>query len=79
MAGTENLTSERLRRLLKEERVRQRRTQSELASLVGRTRKWMSEYERGKADASAWTVFALAEFLGVEVSLTAPADRFGPA
>lgn len=75
MAGREQLTSEVLRRHLKEERVRQRRTQSELSSLVGRTRKWLSEYERGKVDASAGTVFALAACLGVEIFLAAPSSR----
>jgi len=60
------------RKVLRDERIRRRLSQDEAAALVGRSRKWISELEGGKADPGVAGVLALAKKLGITV-------RFEPA
>jgi len=61
-----------LRDAIRTERMRRRMTQSDAAALVGRTGKWLSEYELGKKDPGVAAVFSLAERLGIELLAKAP-------
>lgn len=70
------------RRVLRAERVRRRMTQATVAALVGRSRKWISDFENGKIDPGASSLFALASALEVTVSFVAAeevGDREGSA
>ena len=64
------------RRVLRDERVRRRLSQDEAAALVGRSRKWISELEGGKADPGVAGGFALAKALGVSVCFE-PSEDLG--
>lgn len=60
-----------LRTLLKTERVRRRVSQADLAAKVGRSRKWLSDFERGVIDPAFVTLFALAIELNVKIEYSA--------
>lgn len=60
-----------LRTLLKTERVRRRVSQANLAAKVGRSRKWLSDFERGAIDPAFVTLFALAIELNVKIEYSA--------
>jgi len=62
-----------VRELLKSERIRQRIPQDELAGKIGRSRKWLSEFERGIGDPSIEAVARLAGALGVTITFRQPA------
>lgn len=61
-----------LRDAIRTERMRRRMTQSDAAALVGRTGKWLSEYELGKKEPGISSVMKLAEALGLELSVKPP-------
>ena len=66
--------ADKLRSSIKEQRVRRRISQTKAAAMVGRTRKWLSEYERGNLDPATGVVFALAHGLGVVIEISLPAE-----
>lgn len=68
--------ADELREAVRTERMRRRMTQADAAALVGRTGKWLSEYELGKKEASVAAAVGLAEALGLELSVTAPETVF---
>lgn len=71
-------TENSLRELLASERRRRRVTQAAAARAAGRTRKWLSDYERGVSDPSVGSVLRLAAALGVRVAFEADPGPFGP-
>lgn len=66
MVETGDLENE-FRAGIRAERIRQRRTQAELAALVGRSRKWLSDYERGVIDPSLAGILKLTKALGMRI------------
>lgn len=62
-------TAQRLRELLRNERIRRRCSQSDLAARVGRSRKWLSDFERGLIEPSFVVVIALANELDFAIEL----------
>lgn len=56
-----------LRELLRSERIRRRISQTILAERVGRSRKWLSDFERGLIEPSFIVVIALANELDVSI------------
>lgn len=63
-------TDGRLRQALTTERMRRRMSQADAAAMVGRSRKWLSDYECGRTDPSAATLFKLALRLGIAISIS---------
>lgn len=63
-----------LREQLKTERVRQRRSQGNLAAAIGMSRKWLSDYERGLIDPGFTSVIALAQALSFRITFDLAQD-----
>lgn len=66
-----------LRAAVRAERMRLRMSQADAAALVGRTGKWLSEYELGKSEAGVVAVASLAQALGIELSVRMPEGDLG--
>jgi transcriptional regulator with XRE-family HTH domain len=60
-------TAQRFRERLRNERIRRRCSQSDLATRVGRSRKWLSDFERGLIEPSFVVVIALAKELNISI------------
>lgn len=61
---------EEVRCLLRDARISQRKSQTEVAGSIGMTRKWLSEYERGVIDDPGFaTIISLSAALGVKFSI----------
>lgn len=56
--------------MLKEERLKARLTQQQLAERIGTKKTYISRLENGKADVKLSTLFRIFEGLGRRVSLT---------
>lgn len=67
ISGNAKEIADGLRHALKVERIRRRIPQADLAAKVGRSRKWLSDFERGIIDPSFVTVIALALQLDVKI------------
>lgn len=74
MSRNDSTHSEKLRNILREERIRRRISQSVLALRIGKSRKWLSDFERGLIEPSYVTVFALALELDITITLSPAAD-----
>jgi DNA-binding XRE family transcriptional regulator len=61
--------------LLKDRRKELKLTQKQLAERVGKKREYISALEKGKTDMKLSTFFNLANALGLNFDLSAPADR----
>jgi len=60
----------KFRDLLKTERIRRRISQADLAARVGRSRKWLSDFERGVIDPSFVSLIDLAVELSVRIEFS---------
>jgi transcriptional regulator with XRE-family HTH domain len=67
---------EAVRSVLREQRLRARRSQADVARAVSSSRKRISDFELGLGDPGFGFVAALAVELGTPLSLGAPADPF---
>lgn len=65
-----------IRQNLRDERIRRRMSQSEVASLMDCSRKRVSEFELGLVDASFEFVVAYCALLGASVEFIAPTGDF---
>lgn len=68
---------ETVRSVLREQRLRARRSQTDVAIAVASSRKRVSDFELGLVDPGFGFVAALAAELGVPLSISTPADPFG--
>lgn len=66
----------RARAVLREQRIRARRSQHDVALAVSSSRKRVSDFELGLADPGFGFVVALAMELGVTLSISGPCDPF---
>ena len=55
--------------LLKDARIKEKMTQSQLAEKIGKNREYISLLEQGKTDMQLSTFFSIAEALNIKVSI----------
>ncbi len=67
-----------VRHALREERRRRGLSQQELAGMVGYSRKWLSDFERGASDPPASMVFRMASLMGIPFRLGTPGSTASP-
>jgi transcriptional regulator with XRE-family HTH domain len=67
-------TSGQLQTLARDRRLSLKQTQEAVATTAGVSRKWLSEFERGKASAELSLVFRLLETLGLVLQVTSLTD-----
>ncbi len=61
-------TVAQMRALVRNHRVAQGLSQANLATVAGVSRKWLSEFERGKASAELGLVLGVVDALGIQLS-----------
>lgn len=71
MSDVANEIAMKFRDLLKAERIRRRISQVDLATRVNRSRKWLSDFERGIIDPSFVSLIDLAVELNVKIEFSA--------
>ncbi|MGC4411040.1 transcriptional regulator (plasmid) [Rhizobium rosettiformans] len=64
------LTVDDLRKLIRNERKRRGLTQARAAGLVGYTQKWLSDFERGKANPPVDMALNIITVLGIRLEAT---------
>jgi transcriptional regulator with XRE-family HTH domain len=69
---TEKFDMERLRNALSAARMAKRLSQEQVATLLGCTRKWVSNFERGVSVPSFETVVAYAALFGIAILIEVP-------
>jgi HTH-type transcriptional regulator/antitoxin HipB len=67
-------SSGQLQTLARDRRLSSKQTQAAVATLAGVSRKWLSEFERGKESADLSLVLRLLAALGLVVQVTVSAD-----
>jgi HTH-type transcriptional regulator/antitoxin HipB len=67
-------SSGQLQTLARDRRLSLKQTQAAVAALAGVSRKWLSEFERGKESADLSLVFRLLTALGLVVQVTVSTD-----
>lgn len=65
-------TLDALKDAIRSERIRRRISQADAAAIVGRSRKWLCDVERGAIDPTAKPLFELALALGIEIRIETP-------
>lgn len=68
---------EQLQAVARNRRITLKLSQQAVATLAGVSRKWVSDFERGKDSADLALVFRLLGALGLRVQVTRPGDEAG--
>lgn len=69
------ISPEEFRSIVRDERKRQKLTQSHAAALIGTTQKWLSDFERGRTDPPLSLVLRIVNLLGIKLLAERPPDK----